>query len=103
MLRIHDALPEPGPPCNTTTGFPSGLPAVSQYRRLPSPTSSQPLSISSYPRVFMSCTDCPLEHVLATAPQPQAMSPDGASSSAVRFTSVYRGSADSGESDYVNL
>src|SRR3954464_8043472 len=39
--------PEPGPPCRTRAGFPSGLPQSSQYRRWPSPTSSAPVSYGS--------------------------------------------------------
>src|SRR5882757_899266 len=39
--------PEPGPPCTTSAGLPSGLPHVSQYTRLPSPTSSIPCSYGS--------------------------------------------------------
>ena len=37
-------LPDPGPPCTTSTGRPRGLPLASQYTRLPSPTSSSPWS-----------------------------------------------------------
>ena len=47
----HDVQPEPGPPCSTTAGLPSGFPQASQYTSSPSPTSSIPCSygwISGY-------------------------------------------------------
>jgi hypothetical protein len=39
--------PCPGPPCTITAGLPDGLPQVSQYTWLPSPTSSIPVSYGS--------------------------------------------------------
>ena len=45
--RVRGELPEPGPPCSTTAGFPSGLPDVSQWTASPSPTSSVPSSYGS--------------------------------------------------------
>src|SRR6266508_1052097 len=41
-LRSHVVDPEPGPPWITTAGLPCVSPLVSQYIRLPSPTSSIP-------------------------------------------------------------
>lgn len=45
--RAHGVQPDPGPPCSTTAGLPSGFPQVSQYTWLPSPTSSMPWSYGS--------------------------------------------------------
>ena len=43
-LRFPVVHPDPGPPCTTSAGTPSGFPQVSQYTRLPSPVSSKPAS-----------------------------------------------------------
>jgi len=37
-----DRHPEPGPPCTTTAGLPSGLPHTAQWINCPSPTSTIP-------------------------------------------------------------
>src|SRR5690606_20067325 len=57
-LRVRGLLPLPGPPCNTTTGLPSGLPLTSQYTWLPSPTSNMPCAcgaIAGYSSSGLAC------------------------------------------------
>ena len=51
--------PEPGPPCSTTAGLPSGLPDTSQCTRCPSPTSSMPWSYGSGQRGGVPCLKSP--------------------------------------------
>src|SRR5438093_1657218 len=71
-LRSHVEHPEPGPPWTATAGLPRGSPLVSQYIRLPSPTSSMPCSygsISGYRPstlallIFYRATPAPIVHV----------------------------------------